>query len=223
MLESSEERILAELVSLEVHDLPAFFVTSSSARVGGDIDIFCSSAKQFKRQIMEKIRASGIVGIRIEVRKRRRGHVHIDIIGASYGNLIIRLDVHGLSFFPRLGLNANFGRMALARSESGISANLASGNLIANPKDLAIIRLGGYVQSYWTGTDKLHHIDWILSSFSQDEIANLVEEGGQQFIRRPKITRSHPAIELLASLAIFLSSPRVFHVIRRVKKKLGGT
>lgn len=223
MLESSELGILSKLANLKVDDFPAFFVTSSSVKLGGDIDMFCSSANQLKRQIIAGIRNGEIVEIRIKVNKKRRDHVHIDILEAKSGSLILRCDVHGLYYFRRLGLSSNFGKMALARSRNnGTLASLTNGNRVANPKDLAIIRLSGYVQSYWTGTDKLHHIDWILSSFSQDEIANLIEEGGKQPIRRPRITKSHPAMELLASLAIFFSSPRVFILIKRVKRKLMG-
>ena len=223
MHESSEEALLACILGMHVNDLPQFFVTTASSKLGGDIDIFCLNAKEFEKFITPRIQSLTLGATRIRIKKRGKGHLHVDILETKSERLILRLDVHGVSYFCRLGLDSNFGKMTHARSEvREASANLLTGNRIARKSDLAIIRLGGYVQSYWTGRDKLHHIDWILSSFSQEEIAELVEEGSKTPIRRPRITRAHPAMEFLASLAIFFSSPRVFAFIRRAKNRRMG-
>jgi len=137
---------------------------------GSDVDIFSLGAQSLLADLAQV--AGKFESSTFKVRSLGPSHHQADLMDSA--GLVIKFDIYSeVPSYNRFRVdNALFVR-AIARSvrsDGGDSSFPA-----CDPFHEAIIRYLEYCEFFWTGPEKPHHLDWILSSLSSEEIGRLFE------------------------------------------------
>lgn len=138
-------------------------------RVGGDIDIYSLNKGALLASLVE---ISFAEQIEATITERNPGHSHFDV--QKSGTLLFRLDIY--SAFPqykRFSVSAHIFAFLVGRGRQMDSPN-ASIPRLPN-EDEAFVRYLEYLEFYWTGPEKTHHLDWITASLTPLEMESLFE------------------------------------------------
>ena len=209
---------IVDIPKLSAGRLPLFYTTTEKFEIGKDIDVFCASSRTFAKTLSPILKDLHIPGAFFRVKRVGRGHIQLDFRELSSGRVLLRIDLHDFEFFRRLGYSPDLARQILDQSIEHPSPTLLSGNVKPLPQHLALLKLGIYWQSFWLGTDKLQHVTWLTSNLNSKEIEELIALASKQTLKRPRLTRKGNAIELLAAVAIFVTSASTFIRLQHLKR-----
>ena len=176
-----DELVASILVQLQdtryvIVKMPATFPFISE---GSDIDIFALGFEPFVQSTYRAVSELPDHGRSVRVSYLSETQAHIDVIRA--GTIEVRLDVYcALPEFSGLRLRPLFFSRAL---DTRIGASVEVGErevsfFTLEPRYDAALRICEYANYYWSGPDKIHHIEAILelSATTRVEAIGLLHE-----------------------------------------------
>lgn len=136
--------------------------------LGRDIDILTLDAEKLINKLAAHIPTN--LQCEMTVHELNDSHWHLDVYDEEF---LFRIDVY--SSFPsynRFSVRSELFREIVASSNWVVSNESF---LVPVPTKIyaALIRYFEYVDSFWVGTNKTHHITWIMSELEVDEVEKL--------------------------------------------------
>lgn len=236
---SARVNLLPYLAGLEqeiwcIVKLPTTF---PELRRGGDLDLFCYDLARVAEKLLatmaEDIRETGFS---IRISKKRPEHWHLDLMDGE--EIECRFDLYGaLPGYLRICVKSALFESII---EGAVSCEAAGCRyFIPAPVDDALIRYLEYCEYYWTGLDKIHHLDHIEALARQDDglrpafvdklhhytafpdaAAQLAASPPTKWPKRPSLIGRYVA--KLRNTPIHLWPVKVIWKVWLIAKKMGG-
>jgi len=147
--------------------LPASF---PALRRGGDLDIFCYRLERVGRRLLALARHDVETrGLEATIAQRQPDHWHLDLI--EDGDIVLRFDLYGaMPRYRRLRVKPALFESIIEHAEPRTGEHQGRVYVYHVPcaLDEALIRYLEYCEYYWTGLDKLHHLDWIAAQLDEE-------------------------------------------------------
>lgn len=150
-----------------------------NVRNGDDIDVYSLDSARLLREIVSDSKNLPLQELR--VREVGQNQLHIDFIFPK--GQYFKLDVY--SAFPdysRFGLRDGvFNEMVAACHSLEIDGvNFP----VLRKAEEAFVRYLEYLEFFWIGPEKTHHLDWILEQLTNEELGELFESCHRRLIPR---------------------------------------
>lgn len=208
---------IEDIPKIDAGNLPQFFTTTTKFRLGGDIDIFCASSRQFKRSLEMILRGLDVPRVFLLSKRVGVGHIQTDIRNVETRQVLIRFDIHDFRYFRNLGFARELGPTLFNSGSNSDNPTLLGGNVLLQRQHISLLKLAIYCQNFWLGTDKLNYIEWLVQHLNPDEIDDLIMVSSKFVIKRPRFSRKGRLLEIAAATAIFFTSSSVFIRLQQLK------
>lgn len=147
------------------HDLP-------EVPLGADVDIYSLEAETLIQSLVQ-VMPLGNIDLKATVRSVDASHYHLDL--EVSGVLQVRFDIYqSFPSFERFSVKPNFFHEIVAASFVYRGNNNVR---YPRPNKLhdAYLRYLEYCEFYWTGPDKLHHLQWIMQELDEAQRIQLFD------------------------------------------------
>jgi hypothetical protein len=134
--------------------------------VGSDIDLLCRDPHAFIDAATRLWLDQRTTNKRLKIKPISATHIHVDLLAP---HLILRLDLYvELPSFGAVSFRRDFTQHVICnRTGKVISAGTTHPEFtvfIPETVDDLVIRLAEYAAYFWTGPDKVHHVDALLDA-----------------------------------------------------------
>ena len=139
-------------------------------RRGGDLDIFCYDLKQVaNRLLVLVVEQAQTTRLKTRVSRCNDKHWHLDLLEGE--DIECRFDLYGaLPTYRRLNIKPALFETIIEGAVCVKSLDKPAWQYyVPAPVDDALIRYLEYCEYYWSGPDKLHHLDHIENLVQKNE------------------------------------------------------